>query len=70
MYKFLKSKCENFCTETARKIFKGDPILLDSGRAYCNISVTYQETREALELIKFIEAREPAYWDQYTMMNY
>ena len=70
MYKFLNSKCQNFCTETARKIFKGDPILLDAGRAYCKNSITYQETREALELIKFIEAREPAHWDAFTMMQY
>jgi|GEM_PF-3606881 len=70
MYKFIKSKCQNFCTDTAVKIFVGDKILLSDGRAYSEYSPTYQETKEAQKLLDMLAAREPAHWDTHTSINY
>lgn len=67
--KFMRSKFQNYCTETAQKIFKGDPIYLKNGRPYCQYSNEYKQAKETKDTTNLIEAEQSAYFDNFCLIN-
>jgi len=68
MGRFITSRFKSNCAETGKVISKGESIYYD-GKAYCESSKRYRDSKEANQTFAHIKANEDAYFDNFCYQN-